>query len=224
MSGTILATLTATVATGAAQTPDYGVFSLGVEPIRLVVIFFASCLTNNIALAYFIGMCAFLALSRNVRTAFGMGVAVTFVTGLTAMVNWLINHFVLVPLGLEFFQFLVFIIVIAAIVQFLELVMDRFFPGLYEAFGIYLPLITVNCTVLAASLFMIFRHYGFWETTVFAFGTGVGWLLAIVLLAAIRQHLVFARPVRQLGDVGMALLIAGLMAMAFSGFSGMVKL
>jgi Na+-transporting NADH:ubiquinone oxidoreductase subunit E len=221
MTPELLATApTAFVATAAAVP---GVFAIG-DPQRLVVILLASCLTNNIALAYFIGMCAFIALSKNPRVAFGMGVAVTFVTWLTASANWLINHFLLEPLGLEFFQFLVFIIVIAGIVQFLELFIDRFFPTLYEAFGIFLPLITVNCTVLAASLFMVVRQYDFWESSVFALGTSLGWLLAIMLLSGIRQHLTFTRPPRNLGDIGTALLIAGIMAMAFTGFTGMVKL
>ena len=200
-----------------------GVFAIG-DVQNLFVIFFASCLTNNIALTYFIGMCAFLALSKKTKVGFGMGVAVTFVTGLTATANWLINYFLLAPLHLEFFQFMVFIIIIAAIVQFLELFMDKYFPVLYEAFGIFLPLITVNCTVLAASLFMILRQYGFWQSVVFSFGTGAGWLLAILLLAGIRHHLTFARPPKNLGEIGTALLLAGIMAMAFTGFSGMVKL
>jgi Na+-transporting NADH:ubiquinone oxidoreductase subunit E len=153
-----------------------------------------------------------------------MGVAVTFVTGLTATANWLINHFLLVPLGLEFFQFLVFILVIAALVQFLELFIDRYFPPLYEAFGIYLPLITVNCTVLAASLFMVIRNYKFWESVVFSFATGLGWMMAILLLGGIRHHLPFTKPPKNLGEIGTALLLAGIMAMAFTGFSGMVKL
>jgi len=214
---------TAAAAVTASAPAVLGPFALG-DTTRLAIIFFASCLTNNIVLTYFIGMCAFLALSKNVKVGFGMGVAVTFVTGLTAVANWLINHFLLVPLGLEFFQFLVFILTIAAIVQFLELFIDRYFPPLYEAFGIYLPLITVNCTVLAASIFMILRGYKFWEATVFSFATGLGWMMAILLLGGIRHHLSFCRPPRNLGDIGMALLLSGLMAMAFSGFSGMVKL
>ncbi|RCK80754.1 MAG: Na(+)-translocating NADH-quinone reductase subunit E [Candidatus Ozemobacter sibiricus] len=217
---------TPTSATPAPATSSHvtpGPFAID-DPMRLLVIFFASVLTNNIALAYFIGMCAFLALSKNTKVAFGMGAAVTFVTGLTAMANWLLNHFVLVPLGLESFQFLVFILTIATIVQFLELFIDRYFPPLYEAFGIFLPLITVNCTVLGTSLFMVLRQYRFWEATVFSFATGLGWMLAILLLAGLRHHLPFCRPPRYLGEIGTALLLAGLMAMAFNGFSGMVKL
>ncbi len=217
-----IVTATSTVLQGSAMLPG-GAFTLG-SGKKLLVIFFASCLTNNIALAYFLGMCAFLALSRNIRTAFGMGLAVTFTTFLTTMVNWFVFHFLLAPLGLEFLHFLVFILVIAALVQFLEMFIDRFFPTLHEGFGIFLPLITVNCTVLAASLFMVIRKYGFWESATFSLGTGLGWLLAILLLAGIRQHLAFARPHRNLGPIGVSLLLAGIMAMAFAGFSGMVRL
>ncbi|NLI76700.1 MAG: NADH:ubiquinone reductase (Na(+)-transporting) subunit E [Candidatus Riflebacteria bacterium] len=197
-----------------------GAFAVG-DWSRLAAIFLSAGLVDNIALAWFIGMCAFLALSKDTRVAFGMGVAVTFVTTLTATANWLVNRFLLVPLGLEYLQFLVFILTIAAIVQFLELFVDRHFPALYEAFGIFLPLITVNCTVLAASIFMVQRQYRFWETVVFALATGLGWMLAILLLAGLRQHLAFCRPPKNLGEVGTALLLAGLLAMAFSGFAGM---
>lgn len=213
--------VTGAPAADAAALP--GSFALG-DPWHLVIIFFAAMLTNNIALIHFLGLCSWLALSKNTRVAFGMGLAVTFVTTLTAVANWLLDHFLLVPLRLESFQLLVFILTIATIVQFLEMVIDRYFPALYEAFGIFLPLITVNCTVLGTSLFMVLRQYRFWEATVFSLATGLGWMLAILLLAGLRHHLPFCRPPRPLGEVGTTLLLAGLMAMAFHAFSGMMKL
>jgi Na+-transporting NADH:ubiquinone oxidoreductase subunit E len=195
-----------------------------VDAARLLIIFLASAITNNIALTYFLGMCAFVSLSRNVRVALGMGTAVTLVTVLTVTANWLINAYLLEPLGLEVFRFLVFILTIAAIVQWLEIVIDRFFPALYEAFGLFLPLITVNCAILGASLFMLLREYAFAEAVCFGLGTGLGWTLAIVTLGGLRNHLIFCRPPRHLGPVGVTVILAGLMAMAFAGFSGMVKL
>ena len=191
---------------------------------RLLIIFLGSLLTNNIALTYFLGMCAFLSLSRQFRVAVGMGIAVVLVMVLTAAVNWLIHFHVLVPLGLDFFQFLVFILVIAAIVQVLEQIIDRHFPTLYHAFGLFLPLIAVNCAILGTSLFMVLREYNFGETIVFALGSGLGWTLAITALTGLRHHLVFCSPPKNLGQVGTAVILAGIMAMAFAGFSGMVRL
>lgn len=191
---------------------------------HLAAIFLAAALTNNIALTGFLGMCSFIALSKNTRVACGMGVAVTVVTVLTVTVNWLVNRLLLVPLQLEIFQFLVFVLTIAALVQLLELIGDRFFPALHSAFGIYLPLITVNCAILGASLFMLNHAYDLAEAVCFALGVGVGWTLAIVTLGGLRHHLVFAAPPRHLGEVGTTMVLAGLMAMAFAGFAGLVKL
>jgi Na+-transporting NADH:ubiquinone oxidoreductase subunit E len=223
----LTATLTHAVAT--LTGPEISTAAdLPVEPVvnsaRLLTIFFASLLTNNIALTYFLGMCAFLSLSKKMKVAVGMGIAVVLVMVLTAAVNWVIHVTVLVPLGLDFFQFLVFILVIAAIVQVLELIIDRHFPTLYHAFGLFLPLIAVNCAILGASLFMILREYGFLETVVFALGSGLGWMLAIVSLTGLRRHLVFSSPPANLGPVGSAIILAGIMAMGFAGFSGMVRL
>lgn len=210
-----IATTTQALATG---------FLSGTDWHRIAIVFLASALTNNIALTYFLGMCSFISLSRKTKVAVGMGFAVTLVTLITVTANWLINYFVLVPYGLEYLQFLVFILNIAAIVQILELVIDRYFPVLYVSFGIYLPLIVVNCAILGASLFMLYREYGFTESISFALGTGVGWTLAIVTLGGIRNQMIFSKPARNLGPFGVTIIIAGLMAMAFAGFSGMVKL
>ena len=138
---------------------------------HLITIFVAAILTHNIALTYLLGMCPFVSLSRSVKTAFGMSIAVIFVVTLTAAINWPIYHLILIPTGSELIFFIVFIIVIAATVQLVEMIMERFFPPLQSAFGIFLPLITVNCTVLAVSLFMVLRDYSYIATVVFAFGS-----------------------------------------------------
>lgn len=190
---------------------------------HLLTIFVAAILTHNIALTYLLGMCPFISLSRRMKTAFGMGVAVVFVVILTAAVNWPIYHLVLVPTGSELIYYVVFILVIAATVQLVEMIMERFFPPLQAAFGIFLPLITVNCVVLAVSLFMVLRDYSYAQTLVFALGSAVGWLLSIVVVAAINEKL------RLVGDVpkglkgpGIIMITAGIISLAFLGFGGMV--
>ncbi len=191
--------------------------------IPMLTIFVAAILTHNIALTYLLGMCPFISLSRRMKTAFGMGMAVIFVVVLTAAVNWPIYHLVLVPTGSELIYYVVFILVIAACVQLVEMIMERFFPPLQAAFGIFLPLITVNCVVLAVSLFTVLRDYSYGQTLVFALGSAVGWLLAIVVVAAINEKL------RLVGDIpkglrgpGIIMIIAGIISLAFLGFGGMV--
>lgn len=190
----------------------------------LLAVFIAAIFTNNIALTYLLGMCPFISLSRNLKTATGMAGAVIFVVTLTAAINWPIYHLVLVPTGSEFIYYIVFIIVIAASVQLVEMVMERFLPALQASFGIFLPLITVNCTVLAVSLFMILRDYTFLQTIFYALGASVGWMLAIVMVAAINEKLALIGDVPE-GYRGAAIImvIAGIIALAFLGFSGMVR-
>ena len=183
---------------------------------------FAAIFTNNILLMYFLGMCPFTSVSREVKTAFGLGVAVVFVMTCTAILNWVAYRYILVPLNLEFFRFIMFIIIIAAFVQFVEMVIDRYSPKLYYALGIFLPLITVNCAILGASLFMIIRDYTFIVTVGYGLGSGLGWLLAIMSMAGIRQRLAHARIPRGLDGPGITLIIAGLMALAFIGFTGVL--
>ncbi|MBE0535943.1 MAG: NADH:ubiquinone reductase (Na(+)-transporting) subunit E [Phycisphaerae bacterium] len=183
---------------------------------------FAAIFTNNILLMYFLGLCPFTSVSREVKTAFGLGVAVVFVMTCTAMLNWLAFRYILAPLNLEFFRFIMFIIIIAAFVQFVEMVIDRYSPKLYHALGIFLPLITVNCAILGASLFMVIRDYTFIVTVGYGFGSGIGWLLAILAMAGIRQRLAHARIPRGLDGPGITLIIAGLMALAFIGFTGVL--
>jgi Na+-transporting NADH:ubiquinone oxidoreductase subunit E len=190
----------------------------------LIEIFLASILPFNIALASILGMCPLIAISTNVSNAKGMGLAVILVTTLTAMINWPIYQF-LVETGTETLDLLVFIITIAATVQFLEIVIQRFIPALYNTFGIYLPLITVNCIVLAVSLFFVNYEYGFWETTVFAFGSSIGWAIAITLLAAVREKMsVVSDLPRGLKGKAIAFVILGILALAFIGFAGLASL
>ena len=187
----------------------------------LLMLIIASIFTQNIALTYLLGMCPFVALSRSLKTSVGMSFAVIFVVTLTTVINYPIYHFILKPLNSTLIYFIVFIIVIAASVQLVEMIVERFSPPLYFALGIFLPLITVNCAILGVSLFMIAKEgYGFVESTVFGFGSGLGWMLAIVSMSAIRQKLRYANVPTGLEGFGITMIATGLMAMAFMLFSG----
>ncbi len=199
----------------------------------LLSIAIKSIFVENILLAYFLGMCSFLACSKKVDTAIGLGFAVVFVLTITVPANWLIRHFLLGPgalawlpgidlsgLDLSFLTFICFIATIASMVQLVEMILDKFFPKLYHALGIFLPLITVNCAILGASLFMVERNYGLAESTVFGFGSGVGWFLAIASMAAIRKKLRYSHLPDGLKGLGITMIMTGLMAMAFMCFAG----
>jgi Na+-transporting NADH:ubiquinone oxidoreductase subunit E len=188
------------------------------------VIFFAAIFTNNILLANFLGMCSFLAISREVKAALGLGFAVIFVMTCTSALNYLVYHHLLVPLGLVHFRYIVFIIVIAAFVQLVEMVIERSSPVLYVVLGIFLPLITVNCAILGVALFMIIRNYTFLQSVAYGAGGGIGWTLAIVAMGGIREKLKGATIPKPLEGPGIALIIAGLMALAFMAFSGMIQI
>ena len=185
---------------------------------------------ENMALAFFLGMCSFLSISKKVETSIGLGFAVIFVLSITAPANWAINEYFLADgalawaglgeLNLDFLQYIVFISVIAAMVQLVEMLMDRFSPSLYVNLGIFLPLITVNCSILGTSLFLVEREYGLVESTVYGFGSGLGFFLAIVSLATIRKRMRYSNVPPALRGVGMAMLLTGLISMAFLGFSG----
>ena len=191
--------------------------------LNLLTLFIATILTHNIALTYLLGLCPYISLSKTIRTASGMGVAVVFVVDLTAALNWPIYHLILVPLKAELIYYITFIIVIAASVQLVEMVMERFFPALQSAFGIFLPLITVNCIVLAVSLFMVLRNYTFLQSVVFAFGSAVGWTIAIIITAAINERLrLIADIPKGLRGPGIVILTTGIIALSFMGFAGMV--
>jgi Na+-transporting NADH:ubiquinone oxidoreductase subunit E len=196
---------------------------IGPELWTAAVTCFAAIFTNNILLSYFLGMCPFTSVSREVKTAIGLGFAVVFVMTSTCMLNWLAYHYVLVPLNLEFFRFIMFIIIIAAFVQFVEMVIDRYSPKLYQNLGIFLPLITVNCAILGASLFMVIRDYSFIVTIGYGFGSGLGWLLAILAMSGIRQRLNESRVPEGLRGPGITLIVAGFMALAFVGFTGVLS-
>lgn len=190
---------------------------------RLINVFLASVLTHNIALTYILGMCPLIAISKNLKTAKGMGVSVIAVITITGTINWPIYKF-LKDNGAETISLLVFIITIAATVQLLEMLLDKFVPSLYNAFGIFLPLITVNCAVLAVSLFMVTRTFGFLETVFFSFGSGVGWALAITLIAAIREKMALTSKVPSgLEGAGIVMVIAGIISLSFIGFGGIVN-
>lgn len=188
------------------------------------VIFFAAIFTGNILLVYFLGMCSFLSVSKQIKTALGLGMAVTFVLTMTSALNHVIYYKILVPLGLEYLRTIVFIVVIAAAVQFLEMFVERYSETLYINLGIFLPLITVNCAILGVSLFMVIRKYDFIQSILFGAGSGLGWLLAILAMAGIRQRLDENKIPPALRGAGITLIITGIMAMAFIGFSGIVQI
>lgn len=189
-----------------------------------MIIFVASIFTGNILLSYFLGMCSFLSVSKQVESSFGLGLAVVFVTTLTSAINWIVYNHVLVPLDLVYLQTIIFIIVIAAFVQLTEMIIERFSPALYYSLGIFLPLITVNCAILGVSLFMVIRNYGFIQSVAFGAGSGIGWMLAILALAGIRQKVREKMVPAGLRGAGLTLIITGLMALGFMGFSGVVAL
>lgn len=191
-------------------------------PTFIIVI--AAIFTNNILLSNFLGMCSFLACSRQIDTAIGLGTAVTFVSAATAAINWLIYTYLLVPRELEHLSFIVFIAVIAAFVQFVEMFIERFSPKLYYALGIFLPLITVNCAILGVSLFMIIRKYTFIQSVGYGFGGGLGWMLAIVLIAGLRKKMGYSNIPKPFQGVSIVMIITGVMAMVFMGFAGMVQI
>jgi Na+-transporting NADH:ubiquinone oxidoreductase subunit E len=195
------------------------------EPLGFFAIFFSAVFTNNILLTNYLGMCSFLGCSREIKTSTGLGAAVVFVMAVTSVLNWLVYTYVLVPLGLDYLRFIVFIVVIAAFTQLVEMLIERVSEALYLSLGLFLPLIAVNCAILGASLFMVIRNYTFWQAFGYGTGAGIGWALAILAMAGIRQRLQQrSRIPRGLEGPGIALIIAGIMALAFMGFNGMVSL
>ncbi|MBK6266926.1 NADH:ubiquinone reductase (Na(+)-transporting) subunit E [Marivirga sp. S37H4] len=187
---------------------------------------------ENMVFAYFLGMCSFLAVSKKVSTAFGLGLAVIFVLTITVPVNWLLQEYVLnegalawinpslAEVDLSFLSFIMFIAVIASMVQLVEMVIEKFSPALYGSLGIFLPLIAVNCAILGSSLFMAQREYNLAESAVYGFASGIGWFLAIIALAAIRERLKYSNVPDGLKGLGITMLITGLMGIAFMSFMG----
>lgn len=193
--------------------------------MELVNIFIKSAFIENLVLAYFLGMCSYLAVSKSVKTAFGLGLAVIFVLGITMPINWLISEYLLSESGifhtdLTFLRFILFIAVIASMVQLVEMVIEKYSPELYVSLGIFLPLITVNCAILGGSLFMISREYNLSESISFGLGGGFGWFLAIIAIAAIREKIRYSNVPPALRGLGMAFLLTGLMGIAFMSLMG----
>ena len=188
-------------------------------------IFIKSAFIENLVLAYFLGMCSYLAVSKTLKTAFGLGLAVIFVLGITMPMNWLINHYLLGETGvfatdLTFLRFIIFIAVIAAMVQLVEMVVEKLSPALYNSLGIFLPLITVNCAILGGSLFMVSREYNLSDSIAFGLGGGFGWFLAIIAIAAIREKMNYSNVPAPLRGLGMAFILTGLMGVAFMSLMG----
>jgi electron transport complex protein RnfA len=190
---------------------------------ELLMIFISASLINNFVLTYFLGICPFVGVSSKTENALNMGFATTFVMTLTAAVTWPIYHYVLVKFNVPYLEYVSFIIVIASLVQFVEMYVKKSSPSLYKALGIFLPLITTNCAILGLALFMVLRNYGFVESIVFGFATGVGFTLALVMMSGIREELEFADVPKVFQGASITFLVAGLMALAFMGFAGLIR-
>jgi len=191
--------------------------------VGYILLIISAVLVNNFVLARFLGICPFLGVSKKVETALGMGMAVIFVMTMASVITWVIQYYVLVPFHIEYLQTVSFILVIATLVQFVEMVIQKTSPALYQALGIYLPLITTNCAVLGVALLNMQYMYSFMEAAVFGFGSSVGFTFAIVLFAGMRERIELARIPRSLRGVPIALITAGILSLAFMGFRGLVK-
>lgn len=191
------------------------------EVTKLLSISLGAILVNNFILAQFLGICPFMGVSKKMDTAVGMGLAVTFVMGLASAFAWAVNRFFLVPFHLEFMQTIAFILVIAALVQFVEMFLQKAVPSLYQALGIYLPLITTNCAVLGVAILNVQNSYNFIESVVYGVTGGLGFLLAIVLFSSVRERLEFSECPKAFEGFPIALVTAGLIALAFMGFTGL---
>jgi electron transport complex protein RnfA len=191
--------------------------------MKLVLIFFSAAIVNNFVLSYFLGICPFVGVSKKISSALSMGLAVTFVMTITAVVTWLIYHLILVPFNLEILEYVSFILVIASLVQLVEMFIRKMSKPLYDALGIYLPLITTNCAILGLALFAVLREYDFMESLIFGIGAGVGFTLAIVLMAGIREELDLANVPKPFKGAAITMIVAAGMALAFMGFAGLIS-
>jgi len=190
--------------------------------VEILAIFVSAILIQNYVLYYFLGICPFLGVSKKLDSALSMGMAVTFVMTITAITSWMINHWILIPYKLEYLQIVSFILIIASLVQLVEMFIRKVSPPLYQALGIYLPLITTNCAIMGLALLAVLKKFGFIQTVVFGVSSGLGFTLAIVLMAGIREQLELSDVPEPLKGAGIALIVAGIMALAFQGFSGMI--
>jgi len=191
--------------------------------VELLALFISAILINNFVLYYFLGICPFLGVSKKIDSALSTGMAVTFVMTITAVVSWIINHWILIPHKLDYLQIVSFVLVIASLVQLVEMFIRKASPALYQALGIYLPLITTNCAIMGLALLAALKNFSFLKTVIFGVGSGLGFTLAIVLMAGIREQLEMSDVPKPLKGAGIALIVAGIMALAFQGFSGMIK-
>lgn len=188
--------------------------------LEYIAVIFSAILVNNIVFSQFLGICPFIGVSKNLESAFGMGMAVTFVMAVATAATWLLQHYVLVPLGLVYVQTITFILVIAVLVQMLEIMMKKISPSLYAALGVFLPLITTNCAVLGVAIIVAQKDFGFVYSIVYAIATALGFALALTIFAGIRTKLALADVPRSMRGVPIALIVAGILAMAFMGFAG----
>ncbi len=189
----------------------------------VILIFISAVLVNNFVLSYFLGICPFIGVSSKIESAISMGFAVTFVLTLSAAITWLINHYILIALNVPYLEYVSFIIVIASLVQFVEMYIKKTSKAMYDALGIYLPLITTNCAILGLALFGALRQYTFIENIVFGIGAGIGFTLALVIMAGIREDLELADVPEPLKGAAITLILAGLLALAFMGFAGLIS-
>ena len=191
--------------------------------VSLFLILISAVFVNNFVLARFLGICPFLGVSKKVETAIGMGMAVIFVMSVASVVTWFIQYFILIPFGIEYLQTIAFILVIASLVQLVEMVIQKTSPVLYQSLGIFLPLITTNCAVLGVAVLNIQKTYNFLEAVVFALGAGLGFMLAMVLFAGLRERVDLCPVPKSFQGTAIALVTAGLLSLAFMGFAGLVK-
>ena len=188
----------------------------------LILIFISTLLINNLVLSYFLGICPFLGVSGKIESAFGMGMAITFVMTLATSIGWLIYNLILVKFGLFYLEYVVFILVIASLVQIVEMFIRKYSSSLYQSLGIYLPLITTNCAILGSALFMVTRNYRFLEAVVFGFSGGLGFSLVLLIMAGIREEIHYVTIPRVFQGAALTLITAGLLALIFMGFAGLI--
>lgn len=192
--------------------------------MELLLVLISAAIVNNFILSYFLGICPFIGVSNKLSSAVSMGIATTFVMAITAIVSWLINHLILIPFGMPYLQYVSFILIIASLVQFVEMVIKKVSQPLYRALGIYLPLITTNCAILGLALLAALREYDLFKSIFFGLGAGIGFTLALVIMAGIREELELADVPESFKGVPITLITAGLLALAFMGFSGLISI
>jgi len=190
--------------------------------MNILLLFISAAVVNNFVLTYFLGICPFLGVTGKIKSAMGMGIATTFVMTLTGGITWIVYHLILEKFGVPYLEYVAYILVIASLVQIIEMFIRKSYPSLYRALGIYLPLITTNCAILGLALFATLRDYGFLESVVFGFGAGMGFTFVMLIMSAIREELDLADVPKPFRGAAITLIIAGLLALTFMGFSGLI--